>query len=328
MKALRQEVAHYESVINYTPPSPKDPPSPEESTSQNVRRINSRLLGTQTGSKPTAPSLSQASTLSIVTEGGMTTCGDGGQNLERLFLKNNPRKISHRSYATAKSVVKSVRNDLNADETMLQSAANSKPFFIPCTALYSIMSQETVGLLLQELYPHEKLGKMNKEVLAPLLPGAPSFRRTIAILILIHKQADLRWFFQQDINDSELPFDFVEMKDPQSKYTELVSQLGWENKDFRNFCRVRFEVSPIFFAVSKSDEKEKIVHYQCRSGEVMPFTKHILTVRAGFGEVSSYNLHEDQQNLHRYTVRCRQRRRSPHHEIENLAKGPIGRRRK
>jgi hypothetical protein len=311
-------------VINYTAPSPKDPPSPEETTGQNVRRVNSKLLGIQTGSKPTTPSLSQASTLSIVTEGGMTTCGDGGQNLERLFLKNNPGKVSHRSYAAVESVVKSVRTDLNADETKVQSAANSKPFFIPCTALYSIMSQETVGLLLTELYPGEKLGMMNKKVLAPLLPGAPSFRRTIAILILIHKQADLRWFFQQDINDSELPFDFIEMKNPRSKYAEL----GWETEDFRNFCRVRSEVSPVFFAVSKSDEKEKIVHYQCRSGEVVPFTKHNWTVRAGFGEVSSYNLHEDQQNLHRYTVRCQQRRRPPHHQLENLAKGPIGRRRK
>jgi hypothetical protein len=310
-------------IDDYTAPSPKDLPFPEKTTSQNVRRVNGNCLSVQMSSKPTTPSHSQSSTLSIVTEGGMTTCGDGGQNLERLFLANNPGRVSHRSYAAAQSVVKIVRKELNADETKVQSAANSKPFFIPCTALYSILSQGTVGLLLQELYPGEKLGKMNKEVLAPLPPGAPSFRRTIAILILIHKQADLRWFFQQDINDSELPFDFVEMKDPNSKYAEL----DWETEDFRNFCRVRSEVSPVFFAVSKFDEKEKIVHYQCRTGEVVPFTKHNWTVRAGFGEVSSYDLHEDQQNLHRYTVRCQQHRRPPHHQLESLAKGPIGRRR-
>ena len=281
---LQEEVAHLESVINYTAPSPKDVPSSEEITGQNIRRVNSRLLGIQTASKPTTPSLSEASTLSIVTEGGMTTCGDGGQNLERNFLKDNPGKVFHRSYASVESVVKSVRRDLNADVTKVQSAENSKPFFIPCTALYSIMSQETVGLLLRELYPSENLGMMNKEVLAPLSPGAPSFRRTIAILILIHKQGDLRWFFQQNIDDSELPFDFIEMKNPNSEYANL----GWETEDFRNFCRVRSEVSPVFFAVSKSNQKEKIVHYQCRAGEVVPFTKHNWRVRAGFGEVSSY----------------------------------------
>ena len=68
--------------------------------------------------------------------------------MERLFLTTNPSKVPHRSYATAESVVKSVRKELNADETKLQSAANSKPFFILCTALYSIMGQETVGLLI------------------------------------------------------------------------------------------------------------------------------------------------------------------------------------
>lgn len=291
----------YENRINYTSPSqsPKDPPSPSDITSQNLRRFNSQLLDTQSASRTTVPNFSQTSTLSIVTEGGMTTCSDGGRELERLFLRSNPDRVSHRNFSTAKSIVRTVKKELNADKTKLQSAAGSKPFFIPCTAIHSIISQETVDLLLQELYPNETLGKMNKEVLAPELPSAPSFRRTITILILIDKSKYLRWFFRNDISDSELPFDFGEMMDPLSRYAEL----GWEPEDFRNFCRVRSEVSPVFFSVSKSEEREKIVHYRCHSGEVLPFTKqHELAAKGGFGEVSSYDLHEDQQDLHRYTV--------------------------
>lgn len=260
-------------------------------------------MSIQSASNPRLQRLSQTSTLSVVTEGGMTICSDGGQELERMFLTRNPNRVSHRTYTEAKSIVKTIKKELNLDTTKLQSAVAPQPFFIPCTALHSIISQETVDLLLQELYPNKKLGQMNKDVLVPSLPSARSFRRTIAILILIDKSAYLNWFFEKDISDKELPLDFSEMQDPRSIYAELAG-FGWEPEDFRNFCRARAEVSPVFFSVSNSDEREKIVHYRCRSDEVLPFTQqHGLTAKGGFGKVSSYDLHEDQQNLHRHTVR-------------------------
>jgi hypothetical protein len=283
---------------------------PGESAAQNVWRGNNELLGIPADSKPAVQSFSQASSVTVVTEGGMTTCDDGGHDFEGLFLKNNPHRIPHRSYASSQTVLERVRKDLNADGTKIRSAAGSRPFFIPCTSLYSIMSQETVGLLLQETYPNEDLGETTKEVVAPLLAGARSFRRAFAILILINKQADLRWFVEKGIDDSQLPFDFDEMNHPSAEFMELRVNSAWETEDFRRFCHTRLEVSPVFFSVSGPSNKEKIVHYQCRLGEVLPFVEHEWTInkQGGFGEVTSYKLHEDQQNLHRYTVRSRSSR--------------------
>jgi len=292
---LAQAIESFTHEVEEPKSNEVTPPSGYRANSQNVRRIGSG--GLRTSGRLDVPSASP----SLLTEGEVTICDDSGQDLERQFLKENAKRIKARIYLPNKSIVEQVRNDLEADEAKLESAASPSRFFIPCTLLKEILSQETVGLIIKELYPDPATG-MSKETLAPESPGpgTPSFRRTIAVLILIRRERDLHWFVRKEMHDSELPFDYRTLKE-----MTLTWALDWGPQDYRDFCERKHEVSPVFFAMSGFLQKarKKIVHYHFNQGEILPFTRKHWAEQGGFGEVMKYDLHQDQQHLRRYTVR-------------------------
>jgi hypothetical protein len=237
------------------------------------------------------------------TDGGLTTCDDGGHDFEVEFLKNNPTLIVARDYSMRRPVVESVRDDLNARGTKIQSATDSKGWFIPCTRLHQIMTYETIRLLLHECDPtlSEKLVREKAAKIAPSLESSTNpFRRVFAILILIRKPSAIFSFLENEIDDTQLPFYVDEEDRPPHDVFQIAD---WKDQDIRDFCQTQWEIWPVFFSV----KGEKIVHYECRRGEILPFVNHEwrFIKKGGSGEIACYGLHSHQQSLKRYTVKLK-----------------------
>ena len=244
--------------------------------------------------------------VSTPTDGGLTTCYDGGRSFEADFLHKNQHLVKERKYNPNRSVIEQVRDELNANGVKLQSAIDPKSYYIPCTRLYSIMTYDTVCFLLHEC--DEEMSRLDVERLAgdiaPRLSSnaTTSFRRIFAILILIRKPKAILEFHARTLDDSQLPYNFESEPSPESTphpLSQLFQESEWKDGDVRDFCREQWEVWPAFFSV----KGKKLVHYQCRPGEVLPFQKIRQKIKkGGYGEVACYKLHPDQQNLVRYTV--------------------------
>jgi serine/threonine protein kinase len=237
-------------------------------------------------------------------ERALTTCDDGGHVFEADFLRTHPELIIGRDYSKRVPVLKSVRDDLNAGGTKLRSATEVQhTYFIPCTTLHQIMTEQTVRLLLRECdttLATNVIHQQAAKIAPPLQFNLSPFRRVFAILILIRKPLVIFSFLKNGINDSLLPFELDEDDGPPHA---IFTEDDWGDQDIRDFCRTQWEVWPVFF----SGQGEKIVHYECRRGEILPFTiaeqEWKLFKKGGNGEITSYQLHPHQQSLTRYTKR-------------------------
>lgn len=243
------------------------------------------------------PSALQQSTQ---TEGGLTTCGDGGHGFEANYLRNNTELVVARDYSNHSSVIESVRDDLNARESKLESAASPNAWFIPCTNLHQIMTFETVYQLLGKCdpgLPESSIREKAARITPPFESSLSPFRRVFAILILIRKESAIFRFLDNGIDDFQLPLYFDNEERPESDIFQIAD---FKDQDIRDFCRTQWEVWPVFF----SSQNGKIVHYECRRGEILPFMKHKwkLNKKGGSGELACYALHPHQQDFTRHTV--------------------------
>lgn len=239
------------------------------------------------------------------TEGGLTTCDDGGRTFEADFLAENEDMVNERTYDSGHSVIEQVRDDLDATSVKLQSAIDPKSWYISCTSLHAIMTFKTACLLLHEIdagMSQSYVEQVAEEIAPPLSRRyATSFRRIFAILILIRKPKAILELHARSLDDSQLcKFDSEPSSgSPLHPMLEFFRDAKWKDGDIRDFCRVQWEVWPVFFSVTG----RKVIHYECRAGEILPFRKiNQKIMKGGYGEVACYELHPHQQTLVRYTV--------------------------
>ncbi|KZL81698.1 protein kinase-like (pk-like) [Colletotrichum incanum] len=265
---------------------------------------------------PKTPKVKQSNT--TITDSGPKSCVDGGRYYESLYLRNRltlrtgfhdmPETLPLlRRYSGRKSVLRQVLVDLTGDDTVVQSAMNPKSAFVPCTILHDIMSFETVKLILQECFSEALWTTKDVQRIAPKDMNTTGLRRIFAILIIIQKHSDILSLlsFDSNIDDSYLmALDDTGTRSNatygQEQLEAFFVQQDWLPVEKKAFRRTQWEVSPIFFA----NEGGHDVHYQCRSGDILPLIEHSNGIhkQGGYGEVTSYLLHESQQSLKRYTT--------------------------
>ncbi|KAH0443076.1 hypothetical protein CcaCcLH18_01189 [Colletotrichum camelliae] len=246
-------------------------------------------------------------------------CDDGGRQYESRFLQGGlgrqensrdsfQRYLDNKYHVNGKPTVKSVKAALTKKGTaMMIGAMNAREKFISWPALHTIMSPETVCELLKEIFPKEKdLAIQYIHHISPTDFKQHGLRRIFALLIIIGKQNEILNLikFDNDMNDSYLPvLDEHSCANAsthrEKQFEEFFSQQDWDDDDVGNFRSRQWEVLPMFFA----NQGSNVLHYKCRSGEILPLTKHKngIEKQGGFGEVTSYMLHEEQQSLERYT---------------------------
>jgi len=155
------------------------------------------------------------------------------------------------------------------------------------------------------------------------------FRRAFAALILVGREKMIYEFVKHRLNDGKL-LNIVLDLDPikRSRDDRSIASLfaDWTTRELKDFKRYRWELSPTFFSVKWEEEPStqagvhsqdvtyrKRVQYRMRNrNEILPFEecsylstepKDGVEATGGYGVVSFYQLHQDQQHLPRFTVR-------------------------
>ncbi|KAF6807390.1 protein kinase-like (PK-like) protein [Colletotrichum sojae] len=256
---------------------------------------------------------------STVTDIAPKPCSNGGRDYESTYLRAryNPPSSSdgipasappRRDYRKSKKpILRQVLIDLTSNSTVVQSALNPKSKFVPCTVLHDIMTFETLHLIFSEIFKQEQWTAQDIQRIAPRDRSKTGLRRIFAILIIINKHYDILRLLQldQDLDDTYLPaLDDPAHPSPTPEQTlleDFFERQDWIDREKTLFRQTQWELMPVFFG----NEGGHDVHYQCRSGDVLPLVKHVggIHKQGGYGEVTSYLLHKDQQSLKRYTTR-------------------------
>ncbi|KAK0649012.1 kinase-like domain-containing protein [Cercophora newfieldiana] len=252
---------------------------------------------------------------------------DGGLDLEGQHIARVALDIEPIDYSACsdEDLVDKIQEDL---EPVLSSYFHkSKQYFLPWTVLHKVLSTPTVLRLLRNLNDKAKLTEAELDALAkriapPLhtLGGmSGQFRRTFAALILVERESMIFAFVHAELNDvSLLGVEFEGLKPKSKNFGSLFN--GWRSKDIKRFESVRWELSPTFLAAKReidpSQEAEagsregnnqpvyfKRILYELRSTEeVLPFQQvDRKDISGGFADVRFFKLHEDQQDLPRFT---------------------------
>lgn len=295
--------------------------------------------------------------VSVLTERTrITSRNDGGREYERAFLKLNggveEAESDHSELVATGEEHANTPFLTVVEEALYQarvlSAIGPNNWFIPCTELVRIMREEYVARLLPECWTGQ-LSEQRRRALAAKIcseasdDGVPSYKRVLATLIIIGKARSIMDFIEYEIDDSRLPLEMVLAKGSprclalkDSKTDCLPFSLSWTKKQLSDFNSAQWETQPIFFSV----DGDKIVHYKCRPGEIIPFvhnetgyespeqsptisshssplierqnTKSTKNSKASnktdhdmegsYGKVFIYRLHPSQQSLKRYTT--------------------------
>ena len=160
------------------------------------------------------------------------------------------------------------------------SAIGPNNWFIPCTELVRIMRREVVIKLLPECVAGPLSEDYRMELAEKICPSddsLPSYKHILATLVLIGKQGAIMDFVNHDINDNRLPLEMVLVKNSPHVLCTRDKERGttdflpftqhWNKKHLADFNRAQWETEPLFF----STDGDKIVHYKCRPGEILPF---------------------------------------------------------
>ncbi|KAF6821744.1 protein kinase-like (PK-like) protein [Colletotrichum musicola] len=257
-----------------------------------------------------------------ITDSAPKPNSDGGRDYESAYLRARYTRQSSSSGVpaspgrvyTGPEVLSQVLNDLTKNSTVVYSALDTNRKFVPCTVLHDIMTFETVEMILGELFSKVEWTDRDVQRIAPKDRGKTGLRRIFAILIIIEKHKDILHLLQFNtspgpdvtgLDDTHLPvLDDAAFPDPtgvKSPLQAFFDEQKWLDRHQNRFREVQWELMPVFFG----NEGGHDVHYQCRSGDILPLIKHKdgILKSGAFGEVTSYRLHEDQQSLKRYTTK-------------------------
>jgi serine/threonine protein kinase len=165
-------------------------------------------------------------------------------------------------------------------EARVLSAVGPSNWFIPCTELVRIVKKETVARLLVECAPSPLSEEYRMELAEKICPSddtMPSYKHILATLILVGKPTAIMDFVNNRIDDDKLPLEMTMVankphvlcvRDRATGRTESVTfTRDWSKKHIADFSRIQWETEPLFF----STDGDKIVHYKCRPGEILPF---------------------------------------------------------
>lgn len=278
-----------------------------------------------------------------------TICYDGGSSYEGAYVagyengKNENSKnvdsLKPSPFQPGKKGAVATIFDKLADAKILSAYQDQGRSYIPCIKFHSIMTEEAVSCVLQELNSsHNRQSLLNEGQLADLIARiAPpvsdlsdenvsgrQFKRVLASLILTRKADCIFDFVDHGLDDRKLceaefslPDQDVMLEDEgylQDLYKGYPGPCQdpevWSREDIRNLRRVRWEVSPVFFTIERGDAPEstsvryKIVHYELRSAEeTLPFGKTDIVPKTNgaFSSFEFYTINPHQQNFHRYT---------------------------
>lgn len=273
-----------------------------------------------------------------------TVCSDRGLDLEGQHIARVAESQTPFDYQSIKSpndFIQQLRDDLEPKLSAFFGKYES--YFLPWTVLHRVLSTGTVLQLLQHLNKASGGGMRRKdcdlrrlaESLAPPLSELGrgrgvngQFRRTLATLILVGREAMIFAFVDAGLDDGSLldiDFDGLEPA-PATESTYKALFTGWKPKEVKDFKSLRWQLSPTFFSVKRMSETgkgteglpsdlseqegvtlAKRVRYRLRSTEeVLPFQpSQRPATSGGFADVRFFRLHEDQQNLPRFTVCAR-----------------------
>jgi hypothetical protein len=250
---------------------------------------------------------------------------DGGLDLEGQHIARVAQSIKPFDYICSDDeLVDKIQEDL---EPALPSYFHkSKQYFLPWTVLHRVLSTQTVLRLLRLLNNSDKqrseseLDALAHKIAPPLhtLGGmSGQFRRTFATLILVDRESMIYAFVEAELNDMALlDIQFEGLKPTSIRFGSLFH--GWRSKEIKRFESVRWQLSPTFLAAKRDSEPDtgsspvngasnityfKRILYNMRSTEeVLPFEPvGREDISGGFADVRFYKLHEDQQDLPRFT---------------------------
>ncbi|KAK3346118.1 hypothetical protein B0T25DRAFT_571275 [Lasiosphaeria hispida] len=258
---------------------------------------------------------------------------DRGLGLEGQHIARVAPTIEPTHYSLVLStdyLIERVKKDLEPNISVF--FPKSEKYFLPWTVLHKVLSTNTVLRLLQILnqdgLSELDLVKLANRIAPPLSSLSTGdgvnkqYRRTFATLILVRLENTIFDFVEVALDDEKLLKVDVTLKgqvtldgDAQPSLNVLFNSDDWSVEKIKGFKRIRWELSPTFFAVkwepgAGGNEVEnmtlaKRVRYQLRSiEEILPFEPvDREAITGGFSEVRFFCLHEDQQDLTRYTRR-------------------------
>ena len=258
---------------------------------------------------------------------------DRGLDLEGQHIARVARTITPLDYSTISSdaaLIQQVRVDL---EPVISSFFyKAEHYFLPWTRLHKVLSTNTVARLLRHIsgtlamqLTEEELAAFANRIAPPLpsLSGVGGvngqFRRTFATLILIRREQLVFSFIRAKLDDGALlEVKFEGLKAVSSEFDSLFND--WIPSEIKSFKSYRWQLSPTFFAAKRKSEPIeetclgtvdqgthvacfKRIRYKLRSTEeVLPFEQVSRDdISGGFADVRFFKLHEDQQDLPRFT---------------------------
>jgi len=259
---------------------------------------------------------------------------------EGKFVARSAYSIQAISYdlsLTGDEFIRRIADDL---EPTLSSFfwKNWETYFLPWTRLHAILSTETVFLLLRAT--EDKGDRRSSDdnhlrtlanIIAPeiVLLGLPGrlgrqFRRALAALLTADREGDIFFFVDagcDDLSLMDIMFGGIDMA------PDIFAHLfaGWKTREIKTFRSLRWQLWPKFFSAETGLEFLSIegelkltdTADEDRTRNIRPpilslrSTEEILAferssrreVSGGFADVNFIRLHEDQQDLPRYTVR-------------------------
>ncbi|GAB1314521.1 hypothetical protein MFIFM68171_04731 [Madurella fahalii] len=284
----------------------------------------------QTGSDA-SETIRRVSAFTVCSDRGL---GHEGQHIARVADSQKP--INYDAVESPDDFIQELRDDL--EPTLSAFFGKSESYFLPWTKLHSVLSTGTVLRLLQHLNKVAGDGERPQDCDLPALAAkiAPplselghgrgvnaQFRRTLATLILVRRESMIFDFVDTDLDDgSLLEIDFDGLKPaPSTENAYRILFDGWKPKEIKEFKSLRWQLSPTFFSVERrsgdgggelpsslTDQDGtfvKRVRYRLRSREeILPFQPSKRpAISGGFADVRFFRLHEDQQDLPRFTRR-------------------------
>jgi len=257
---------------------------------------------------------------------------DRGPDLESQHIARVAHTIQPTSYDTISNADLIEKVQDNLEPKLSSFFYKAEQYFLPWMVLHQVLSTQTVLRLLRHLNPQDDtrltedgLAALANKIAPPLhtLNGFVGvngqFRRTFATLILIGREHMIFAFVNAELNDGALlGIEFEELK-PTSRHFAVLFN-GWRSRDIKDFKSKRWQLWPTFVAAQRQPEPSeeartipvdgvsrvtyfKRIRYKLRSTEeVLPFKRvDRPDIAGGFADVRFFGLHEDQQDLPRFT---------------------------
>ncbi|KAI1499331.1 hypothetical protein F5X99DRAFT_420026 [Biscogniauxia marginata] len=263
----------------------------------------------------------------------ITSVYDGGYQFEQEYLRERLRNESDIELTDYDPLAtedgQSLEDDLH--EALVESVfPQGVQEFLPGDGLRKIICLRRVDRLFTDDQPgielpapgHDSIGSL---ICPPLGSQSPSYQRILAILVLLGNDMfkQIGHFIAEGVNDTHLPLRVIRSAEHRTEAlttssedeTPLRFTLEWKLRHLKGFQKCQWQVRPTFLA----DKSDDIAHYECRTGQILPFmevepTQELQfwgqrrppslgeTNRGGNSVMLKYRIHESQQNLKRYTT--------------------------